>query len=38
LDSAIPMETFPVEERQMAMATWVWLMIAPILGPTVGVD
>jgi len=34
---AILMETFPPEEQQMAMATWgVGLMIAPILGPTVG--
>src|SRR5271169_1363814 len=34
---AILMETFPPEEQQMAMATWgVGLMIAPILGPTLG--
>jgi MFS transporter, DHA2 family, multidrug resistance protein len=34
---AILMETFPPEEQQLAMATWgVGLMVAPILGPTVG--
>src|SRR5258708_17214969 len=34
---AILMETFPVEEQQLAMATWgIGLMIAPILGPTLG--
>ena len=34
---AILMETFPPEEQQMAMATWgVGLMVAPILGPTLG--
>jgi DHA2 family multidrug resistance protein len=34
---AILMETFPPEEQQMAMALWgVGLMVAPILGPTVG--
>jgi MFS transporter, DHA2 family, multidrug resistance protein len=34
---AILMETFAPEEQQMAMATWgVGLMIAPILGPTLG--
>ncbi len=34
---AILMETFPPEEQQMAMATWgVGLMVAPIIGPTVG--
>jgi len=34
---AILMETFSPEEQQMAMATWgVGLMIAPILGPTLG--
>src|SRR5512146_748842 len=34
---AILMETFPPAEQQMAMATWgVGLMIAPILGPTLG--
>jgi MFS transporter, DHA2 family, multidrug resistance protein len=34
---AIMMETFPPEEQQMAMAFWgIGLMIAPILGPTVG--
>jgi DHA2 family multidrug resistance protein len=34
---AILMETFPPEEQQMAMATWgVGLMIAPIMGPTLG--
>ena len=34
---AILMETFPVEERALAMATWgVGLMVAPIMGPTLG--
>jgi MFS transporter, DHA2 family, multidrug resistance protein len=34
---AILMETFPAEEQQMAMAMWgMGLMVAPILGPTVG--
>jgi DHA2 family multidrug resistance protein len=34
---AILMESFAPEEQQMAMATWgVGLMIAPILGPTLG--
>jgi MFS transporter, DHA2 family, multidrug resistance protein len=34
---AILMETFPPEEQQMAMATWgVGLMVAPIMGPTLG--
>jgi MFS transporter, DHA2 family, multidrug resistance protein len=34
---AILMETFPPEEQQMAMALWgVGLMVAPILGPTLG--
>jgi len=34
---AILMETFPPDEQQMAMALWgVGLMVAPILGPTVG--
>ncbi len=34
---AILMETFAPEEQQMAMATWgVGLMVAPILGPTLG--
>ncbi len=34
---AILMETFPPQEQQMAMAMWgVGLMVAPILGPTVG--
>jgi MFS transporter, DHA2 family, multidrug resistance protein len=34
---AILMETFPPEEQQMAMAVWgMGLMVAPILGPTVG--
>ena len=34
---AILMETFPPEEQQMAMAIWgMGLMVAPILGPTVG--
>jgi MFS transporter, DHA2 family, multidrug resistance protein len=34
---AILMETFPPEEQQMAMAVWgMGLMVAPILGPTLG--
>ena len=34
---AILMETFPPEEQQLAMAVWgMGLMVAPILGPTVG--
>ena len=34
---AILMETFPPAEQQMAMAMWgVGLMVAPILGPTLG--
>ena len=34
---AILMETFPLDEQQMAMALWgMGLMVAPILGPTVG--
>jgi MFS transporter, DHA2 family, multidrug resistance protein len=34
---AIMMETFPPEEQQIAMALWgVGLMVAPILGPTLG--
>jgi len=34
---AILMETFPAEERALAMATWgVGLMVAPIMGPTLG--
>jgi DHA2 family multidrug resistance protein len=34
---AILMETFPPEEQQLGMAIWgVGLMVAPILGPTVG--
>src|SRR5579863_2560347 len=34
---AILMETFPPDEQQMAMALWgVGLMVAPILGPTLG--
>src|SRR5712692_3408367 len=34
---AIMMETFPPEEQQLAMATWgVGMMVAPILGPTLG--
>ena len=31
------METFPAEEQQLTMATWgIGLMVAPILGPTLG--
>jgi MFS transporter, DHA2 family, multidrug resistance protein len=34
---AILMETFPPEEQQMGMAIWgMGLMVAPILGPTLG--
>jgi DHA2 family multidrug resistance protein len=34
---AILMESFPPEEQQLAMAMWgMGLMVAPILGPTVG--
>jgi MFS transporter, DHA2 family, multidrug resistance protein len=34
---AIMMETFPPEEQQLAMATWgVGMMVAPIVGPTLG--
>jgi MFS transporter, DHA2 family, multidrug resistance protein len=34
---AILVETFPPEERQMAMAVWgMGVMVAPIAGPTVG--
>ncbi len=34
---AILMETFPPSEQQLAMATWgVGLMVAPIMGPTLG--
>ncbi len=34
---AILMETFPPQEQQLAMAMWgVGLMVAPILGPTLG--
>ena len=34
---AILMETFPPQEQQLAMAMWgMGLMVAPILGPTVG--
>src|SRR5208282_6080264 len=34
---AIMMETFPPQEQQLAMAMWgMGLMVAPILGPTVG--
>jgi len=34
---AILMETFPPEEQAMAMATWgIGLMVAPIMGPTLG--
>jgi len=33
----ILMETFPPEERQLAMAIWgVGMMVAPIVGPTLG--
>ncbi len=34
---AILMETFPPDEQALAMATWgVGLMVAPIMGPTLG--
>ncbi len=34
---AILMETFPPDEQAMAMATWgMGLMVAPIMGPTLG--
>jgi len=34
---AILMETFPPEEQAMAMAFWgIGMMVAPVLGPTVG--
>jgi len=34
---AIMMETFPPEEQQLAMATWgVGMMVAPVIGPTLG--
>jgi MFS transporter, DHA2 family, multidrug resistance protein len=34
---AILMETFPPNEQQLAMATWgMGLMVAPIMGPTLG--
>jgi MFS transporter, DHA2 family, multidrug resistance protein len=34
---AIMMETFPPDEQQMAMALWgMGLMVAPIMGPTLG--
>ena len=34
---AILMETFPPDEQQMGMAVWgMGLMVAPILGPTLG--
>ncbi|NIN64726.1 MAG: DHA2 family efflux MFS transporter permease subunit, partial [Anaerolineae bacterium] len=37
LSQAILMETFPREEQGMAMAIWgVGIMVAPIMGPTVG--
>jgi DHA2 family multidrug resistance protein len=37
LSQAILMETFPPNEQQLAMATWgMGLMVAPILGPTIG--
>jgi MFS transporter, DHA2 family, multidrug resistance protein len=37
LSQAILIETFPPEERQMAMAVWgIGLMVAPIAGPTLG--
>ncbi|MGD0076168.1 MAG: DHA2 family efflux MFS transporter permease subunit [Candidatus Binataceae bacterium] len=37
LSQAILMETFPPHEQAMAMAIWgVGLMVAPIMGPTVG--
>jgi DHA2 family multidrug resistance protein len=37
LSQAILMESFPPHEQQLAMAMWgMGLMVAPILGPTVG--
>jgi DHA2 family multidrug resistance protein len=37
LSQAILMESFPPQEQQLAMAMWgMGLMVAPILGPTVG--
>jgi len=34
---AILMETFPLEEQELAMALWgVGLMVAPVVGPTLG--
>jgi MFS transporter, DHA2 family, multidrug resistance protein len=37
LSQAILMETFPPNEQTLAMAVWgIGLMVAPILGPTVG--
>jgi len=37
LSQAILMETFPPREQAMAMAVWgVGIMVAPIMGPTVG--
>src|SRR5579863_2537642 len=37
LSQAILMETFPPQEQMMAMAIWgMGMMVAPIMGPTVG--
>jgi MFS transporter, DHA2 family, multidrug resistance protein len=37
LSQSILMETFPPSEQQMAMAVWgLGLMVAPIMGPTLG--
>ncbi len=37
LSQAILMETFPPQEQALAMAVWgVGMMVAPIMGPTVG--
>ena len=37
LSQAILMETFPPNEQTLAMAVWgIGLMVAPIMGPTVG--
>jgi DHA2 family multidrug resistance protein len=37
LSQAILMETFPPNEQAMAMAVWgIGMMVAPIMGPTVG--
>ncbi len=37
LSQAILMETFPPEEQTLAMAVWgMGMMVAPLLGPTVG--